>query len=900
MDRLVGRSLAGTLGLLFAAALSMAAEAGKNEFVGGLDLLTNEKWSDAAASFRKAVEADDENAIYYLHMGVALTMSGDSPGAKAAFSRAGKLEPRNGDVLVWSYARLQMYESTAFGGSPPYKSAPYGRKLCDNAIAYGSPRGGEAKEKAWRVIVDIAKQFAWAQLGKGGAVAVTGDRVEELYKAGKYQDCLDLLNKLRAAGPIDWRMTGFSAHCKLALGDVAGAREEYTAALRIAPLSAGYLIGRARTEIAMGALRDADADFALSRQIDPDLTDRFIKDAEKLLAAARARQTDATPAKLWADLKAAAVSDTSPDQLVPIADQLNRARGGLRYVRDEEYTREQTRLQIVINQSPGQSQPFVDMATFLLNPTVKRKVSLPNVDATARIPCGQSNTARAETYLTEALKIDPKHTGAMEQTALLYLTNGKFNDMIAWVQKALDAGVNTVDLSKMYLDYYTMLANNLASEAAALRSPTITHEDRHEGNQIVTYQITTPPTAWALARAAQLDRQANEYRSKSCLPMQALARQLKDSSAPIDQINYLLANAHYYFWLGKYDDAIASAQKALAIDPYDLETLSYLVDTCPKVGMKDLATQYQDQLNNMANPSSGRTLDKIWPQLKQTRFKGAKELLAKAEEIDPGSPHIACANFAIAQEQQKLDDAVLASRILLAMEHARVAGTGRSLSDKAKEPLIGTDAIVCVYVHTSLSNMLNDAGRFDEVLDHSSRAIRLGVRVPKGGYKVAIPETIKPENARDIGSDLGSLFATANRMAAFKLIAKGDYKQAANHVVVLANLEPPDRQATQIGYDIYKSEGFGPLQGKVPDGWKMMFEQWDHERQNDQQFGRPNSTGGNAEIQAIEQEIDKISREIQRGVGPHDLRELESRRDALLEKRKQLQAAPRRRGTQRD
>lgn len=885
------------VGLLLAS-MAYAQDAGKKPFVLGLDHLANERWSDAQKAFADAVASDDENAVYQLHLGIGATMANDAPTAKAALARARKLDPRNPDAEVWDYARRMMYEPTAFAGSPPYRKTRYAATLIDNAIFYGPQEHPDNRAAAWKKITAVAKEFGWAQLGKGNAQPVMTERAIELYKAGKWQECLDLINNLRAAGPIDAVMYGYSAHCKLGLKDYQGSRDEYTIALRQIPRGTGYLIGRAQSCANLGAFRDAVADYDLARQIDPATVDRYARDE----SSARERfgatgQPNISAAVLWQQLKQAAAERKPDDQLIAIADQLYRVRTGDRYVRDEEYTRELTRLFIPVGRDQNNAAAHVAIATFLCNPTVTRKVAIANVDATARIPVGAADPNRAIAHINAALQLDPRHAGAAEQMAIAMLELKKPDEMIKWVHKALDAGALTLDLSAMHLDYYTTLANNLNAQASDLRAPKIRFEDRHEGNMIVTYRITTNPTAADLARADELDRQAKAYRQKAVVPIETFAGKLKNSTRAGDQAEYFLANAHYYQSLAKYDAAVAAAKKALEFDPYYLEALSYLIDLCPKVGLGALAVQYQDQLNNMANPSSGRTLDKIWPQLKQTRFKGAKEQLARAEQIDPGSPHIAFATFAIAQEQQNSDDLLVSGRVVLAMEQARVSATNRTLADKDKSPLLPEDVINAAYVKCVLAGVHNDAARFDEALATAEQVVRLCSRVPVKGWTIKLPETIVPNDPGTIGADLRGLYAFANRMCANKLIAQQKYDQAISHLVALQSMDPPDNQVTAIGYDIYRIKGWAPFRGRLPDGMVKVWEMMAHREQNDRQFGRTSGEPVSAEIASIDAQINAIDRTIARGVGTDELAQLESKKAELLKKRQALQqSAPRRRG----
>jgi tetratricopeptide (TPR) repeat protein len=264
--------------------------------------------------------------------------------------------------------------------------------------------------------------------------------VRELYEAKQYREVLGLLDELGARSPLDAVLRGYGAHCWLALGEIQRARQDYTQALRTLPTVAGYLIGRARCEIALGSLRGAEADLSLARRVDSKVAAPNLAEAERLLAGAKVN---------------------APQAAEPEAD-----------VRDEQYTRERCRLELELRSASSDTdkvERMVDLARFLLEPTAVCEVRLRGADTRARVPCGLPDLARAEEALRLAQNLAPDHPGLLTQGALLELARDRQNHMIAWIDRAHAAGVVDLDLAFAHLQYCNTTANALAADASSTR-----------------------------------------------------------------------------------------------------------------------------------------------------------------------------------------------------------------------------------------------------------------------------------------------------------------------------------------------------------------------------------------------------------------------------------------------
>jgi tetratricopeptide (TPR) repeat protein len=864
------------MGLISSAAW---ADESADRFAEGIDQLANGKFDAAVASFDKAIAANGEVAAYHLDRGIAMIILERGDEAEKSLARAAKLEPKNPDVRVWAHARLLIFDPMTQGGSPPYGVTPYAKNLMDAAMADTLHRPLD-QPGAKATLRKIAQDFALQQLGKEGAGS-TLKRVKAMYETKQYRECVAFIDRLRSQGPVDAVVLGYSAHCRVGMNDFQAARNEYTQALKVFPVSTGWLIGRAKCEIAMGSLRDAESDFAIAALIDPKLTTKFTADSQKDLDGARSKVPKESPAELLASLKAAIASGKpDDDEPLKIAEKLMRRRFAARNEDLEEYTREYARLQAAVNGDPQNVDKLVALAKFLIVPTVTRKVAIAGADASAAIPCGTADNVRAKQVLSAAAKIAPENPSVVQQEILYFHAVNDFTDMIACVNHALAAGTLDFDACVLHLEYYTELADQQANEAIRLRTPTFTSSEHREGNRIVTTTVRHDPTPADLTRANELDALSTQLRIRAHGPLQNLMDRLKNATDPAPKAQYQLALAHDYRWRGKYPQAVQAAQVALAASPYDLETLNFLIDLAPMVGQKELGNSYQDLLNNIINPSAGRTLDKVWPLLRQSQSAAALEVVDRAEKIDPCSVEAAACRFAIAEQLGNLNDMGTAARLVVLMEEARLRLAGRTLLAKATTPLSAADAGLSVYVRVHLGEKLEHDGHVNEALNIYRGAGATVSRVPAGEWTKTLPNTALTSNERDQGTTLGALAQVAWRQCAYKDLSQKQYDQAANDCAELVRSGDASQNSFNIGLQIYRAVGWKPLAGRVPDNWQAMFLRNGGPMNNGEPF--------DAELSVIDARLEKIEREILHGVGLAELDQLTAERETLKAKRQTI------------
>ena len=706
-------------------------------------------------------------------------------------------------------------------------------------------------------------------------------QIVSLYQQQKYDDCLAAIEPRRVQGPLSLKLLSASAHCKMALGNMQGARAEYTQALTQAPLTADLWLGRAQCELAMGSIRDAEADFSIGTRIDPKAIEPFKQNYTKLLAAAKQVVTDETPAALWT--KFVATQRADPDQKVlDLAMRITRLRNAERHLGDEDFTRADALYALSVRDSPNDIEALLDEATFLLNPTISRRAILNGKAYPAKVTVHDAEPARAEELLARAMKIDPNNARAMAQMAQLCIDTGRHAQAFDWADKALAAGEYGVDICRMHLIGGTNVAQALSQKAALLRQPTVRLGDRIEGNRRVQTTFSIPPSPEALAEAARLEAKSDEFRRNAVAPLLKLIERTKASAAPADQVIFALANAYESEWRTHYDEAIRWANKAVEIEPFQAEALLLLVQLCTNMHYEGIAHQAQARANSAMNPASGITLDGVWPLMRQGQFAEARKILAQADREDPGAIGLACARFAMAQEEGKLDDAISAARLANAMNLARVMIDGRSIVAKPPAAVAGADIVIPAYTFAILGRMLNDAGRADEALAHFNRAIALGAQVPAKELSVTVPDTAVPNDKLNApaGTYLQAVLGSAHRQAGELLMRGNKPADAAPHLLAAAQAGDATPQLPFMAYRCYKTVGLEGFHGQIPAAWRDRFAMWDQQHVN---VAAPENPRENLDLQ-----IDQITRRINQGVGQDELRELTAKRDELIARREKL------------
>lgn len=831
----IARMNPAVLGVLFVAWLWMGGvarpaaaqnnDAGRTDYVEGLQAMASGNFPDAAAALKRAIDANDENADYHVARAVALMMQEDGRGSKPHLDRAGRLDARHEPRTVWQYAWTIMFDQYNMNRQPPYGSKlPYARDAIEIVVPYSSlianQRPAAERLAALKKIQDVAARYAWHELSKPVNLQALRGAVNKLYADRKYAECLAMTNRLLAGNPTDNGLRSIAAGCRLALGDLAGARDIYTEVLRVSPTDAAMLLGRAIAAARMGSLPTASTDWTLAQQINAKLAAGYKAEIERHLANASANAPKATPAQLMTQLKAAAASE-SPDQLLSRGRSLVLADLSTRLYVGEVYTQHLARLQFAADSDANNVDKQVALAAYCIEPTA----DVPNRLApgkTGRARVGAADLPRAERALNNALRINPKHTGALTQQGLLLVALKKPNDMIKAVEYAISLGAMNLDLAKMYMDYYQTLAAQLEAEAANLRSPKSHTEDRSDGR----YLVTVYPSKADLARAAELDRQAAEYRRQSVGPLNQVRNKEKGA------VTGHLADAEYHRLLGKYNDALASAQAALNLDAWNLEAHEFFVDLCPKIGQMPVAVEHQDILDNIFAASADRTLAPTWDLLDQTKYSSAGQAIDAAEAKDPASERVAAYRAIVLVSAARKAEAEAPFRVAEAMMSARLANQGSPLTGGAAS-MLGAES-AGRYVATMLvwarslqgGDLPGSVAKFESLL-------RAAYRVPADEWSRQIVSGSLPtvfdrkKDGRRTGVMMGEMIVEAHMSAARSLMAMERYEDSARQLVAawkISQNTPWRAPVDTIGIPLYNKMGRERAAAVFPAEWMQHYE----------------------------------------------------------------------------
>jgi tetratricopeptide (TPR) repeat protein len=287
--------------------------------------------------------------------------------------------------------------------------------------------------------------------------------------------------------------------------------------------------------------------------------------------------------------------------------------------RQAVYATREAQLKKTIDARPADAQPLVDLAAFYLKPVaprdveaadgVRRRVMVPlrnewvvegikEIYAVPWVFRGDPDLARP--LLRRALEINPKHSQAIRESAMLLRMKSNLDGMRPYMEAALGRDPLDLDMCRLYLDHRTAAARVLNDRAVDLRTPRSWEEQRADGR----YRVTRNPSPADYARANELDKQAQGARREAIKPLENLARVLKNDpqreADPAKKSKWNLATAVYHHWLGELEQAAGSAGAALRADPTSLDALDFLVDILRGTHTKDKLATYKTILDRWA------------------------------------------------------------------------------------------------------------------------------------------------------------------------------------------------------------------------------------------------------------------------------------------------------------
>jgi len=287
--------------------------------------------------------------------------------------------------------------------------------------------------------------------------------------------------------------------------------------------------------------------------------------------------------------------------------------------RNAVYRDREEQLKEYIVAHPNDPDALVALASFYLKPLAPRKVKAfddkvhlvmvplrnevrrPIKDIYAVQWVFRGDPDAAYPLLKKALELNPHHAWAIRQMAMLYRMKHDLDRMRPYMEAALKVYPMDLDLCRLYLDHRTALAAAQNQQASILRMP-----------RAIGPRGTTGPSAADLARAKQLDAQAQNLRSDAVRPLQHLMHTFANDpnieNEAANKSTWRLASAIYYDWTGDLDKAGGAALGALRADPTSLDALDYIVDLLRLTHTSGQEPQYKELLDLWSGGDSGPTL----------------------------------------------------------------------------------------------------------------------------------------------------------------------------------------------------------------------------------------------------------------------------------------------------
>jgi len=800
--------------------LNVTAADAVDVYLKGLSALHAARYAEAEGHFVRAIAGADETADFHLALAVSRILQ-EKPDVDAALTRAQKLAPRFDQIKLWRYAANQMFKPAgSHSTNPPYEvRVPYTRALIETMSLFGTLERPNRRDEARRNYPALAVAFVEQQMVRPAVWPRLLQRATVLFRNRKFAEACPLVDGIRAGRPQDSNFLYLSGSCYLFRKNYSAARKDYTELLIQRPNHAYALLGRARAAALMGDADRARRDYATAEKIAPKKAKAYAKSVFSVLRKHQADAKPVAPQKLLAAVKAAIAKGAALQDTIAQAVPLVRARLAANWNRDEVYADRVGELKRAIAARPGDPDPLVALGAFYLRPLGPRDIRTPDGRLhRAMLPLRdpwrefggktvlaapwvfRGDPVAAKPYLDKALKLNSNHLGAIRQTAMRFRMHQNLDAMQPYVRRALAADPLDLDMARLYLDFHTTAAANLNRQAAALREPRVSYENRVDGR----YRITTYPSAADKARAAQLDAQAQANRRQAVQPLQRLGGALKGNRA--QKQKYDLANAIYYYWIGKLETAAGAVNSALKIDPTYLDALDFMIDLTTGTHTAALRDKWQGLLDGWVGTSARIQLRPVFQLIKQTKYRSAWQQLDKAEAVDPGASLIPAYRAVAAAGLKDRAAVVRAALLTMTLEGAKAKVAGRSLLPADQGPISAGDAGLTLLARLQAGQALVPSAP-GHTVTLGREALTIAGRVPGKQWDDEIKTTDMPGTRKGGFSIRGLVIAHHNQLAK-ALDLTGDGAGAQRHRQQAVDQRQRQTQAVnQQKYEAFTGRG---------------------------------------------------------------------------------------------
>jgi tetratricopeptide (TPR) repeat protein len=663
--------------------------------------LRSGRYTDAAKAFSPLIDKDPDPHLY-LARAVAETLAGDFQNAHDDFSHAhidNSREPLLWASVLWAMSGIAPDDNpmggTDFYGMPGHMAQGrddydtlYGSCICYE-LADPAGRARKAGKRNDPALEPAKKKaaawFANRYLASEDMASLSYSYARTLFDRKQFAEALDADNLAKTFFPADPDVCYLSAEITRRLGRPETARREFTVALTANPAFADGYRGRALAAAAEGDSRRTLADLATLSKLDPAAAKEASAVALPLLSQ---NVITETPQALLAKLEAAAAAGKSPDDLFPTALALQRASAMFRLRYDEIYQDKLRALEAACAAAPTDPEPLVALATYLLDELDNRGESVEpgRPEQMYRVQASDEQEARhALDALQRALKLNPKHVGALVRLAYAYDALGDGDAATKAIDQVLAlAGTKSPDAVRLLAMYQADQVAALRSRASSLRTPTYTSDSHTENRSDGVYRVTRTtrhdPSNGDLVAADACDRRANALVAQARQTMQQAIDQSPDS------LEGLLLQAAYQSYFGTPEKSLAAYQQAVAKFPTSLKAHDALLSFAQTHGLDDVATEQRIAIGKLVHTSAGPALAHIWKHISPNGWPTVRNDIPLARQLDPadarGTLYLAYSHLDARQPQLAAHDFDVA----IALERARIALDDQGESAKLPRP----------------------------------------------------------------------------------------------------------------------------------------------------------------------------------------------------------------------
>jgi cytochrome c-type biogenesis protein CcmH/NrfG len=786
----------------------LAKRPGADQYLQGVKALRGRKFPEAADSFGAAIAKNDEDALFHQGRGMALALQDKYADAARDLVRSLQLDSSNKLSKAW-LAGLRIATNNNRLGSQWAYDLYMGDPL-ETALHYWGWAHQPGPDNATRYAGhgDPAELTVQSLLAQPFLMPLAIDEALGLHKSGQDAEALAGMQATRAQYHNDPVWLYLDADIRLALGRNDDARDEFLQVLNGRPDLAAAYLGLGLANARMGEIRQAEWDFAAAAQIAPGPTKEFRAKHDAEIAQLAAAMPKDPPAKLAADLLAAAGKGEDWPKLTERAMRLQRAVNAVRRRADEEYDNSLRRLEAEVAADPNNSDRWADLAKYVyLEARVRTVWNGPhNKPQNLR----NQNTAQsahekvlAEQYADQALALNPKNVEALATKAWLLSMRGMNKDALDLSERGLQLAPDFPRLAKLKSAILAASSDTAWAEAQRLRS-----------NKMISgydWWIIIPPTREELEQAQAYQGMSWQNRNDATETNKRAFRKYAGT------IQGYLSRADYYLWMNDYPQAVANYEEILKLDTNNFEALEGLEEACSDLNQPDKALDYRVRSIATMATTAAPLLEQAWDLIGQTRWKSAGQMLDRAMQVDPSDARIYAYNAAIHAWQGQLDDTVACWRCVIALEEARVRLNGQTLLDDHGPPLIKHDAFLAAQARLGLFKALMAQGKTDEAIAHQQAARQLTARATLVSDRTDLPFLGVPAPANTdeatlpVGEDVRTLTAKASLAEAKKALAAGKLEDAARQLTQVrkANYAGGDdpaqtrRWVDDNGYQIY-------------------------------------------------------------------------------------------------